>query len=282
MINLIFWNADINDKCKSSVEKNHNIDKTIIDLIDENKCDILVLAEYDLDINALCDKISLLGTNFKIGPIAEDVRVKFLYNSRFKVELIRDSNYYFICNIANYLEFNFLLAGVHFPSKSKANSKDIGLTGGDLIKDIHEAEESVEHKNVIMIGDFNSAPFEDVMIDADKIHAIPYADIVEKKEKRIVYGKERQMFYNPMWNFVGESCDPNFTYCYNAGGAVNFYRYILDQVILSPKMIKYFSKSSLKILTKAKSNTLLNEKGEPDKKTYSDHLPISFNIKEEM
>lgn len=281
MINITFWNANYNVYNKSDVEKGNRIDEAIIGLISENQCDILVLAEYDLDINALCDKISLIGRNFKEGPIACDTRAKLLVDSRFIVNIIRDSNYYFVCSIQTYRGFDFLLAGVHFPSKLNAKSEDQEVSGHDLMTDIKEAEKAVDHEKVIIIGDFNSSPFEGVMIKADGIHAIPYADIVEKKEKRIFYGKERQIFYNPMWNFIGDFCNSSATYYYDSGGAVNFYRNIFDQVIFSARMIKYFTRESLKILTQVGEIKLLNDSGKPDKENYSDHLPITFRMKEE-
>ena len=108
-----------------------------------------------------------------------------------------------------------------------------------------------------------------------------YADIVENKRERDVYGKNYQMFYNPMWNFFGDLNTPHSTCYYDSGGAFNFYKHIFDQVIVSADMVKYFDKDNLKIVTETSSGVLADGKGIPNRKEYSDHLPIVFGIKED-
>lgn len=144
-----------------------------------------------------------------------------------------------------------------------------------------EAQSEAEHKKVIIAGDFNADPFEEVMLKANYFHALPYADIVENKRERDVYGKNYQMFYNPMWNFFGDLNTPHSTCYYDSGGAFNFYKHIFDQVIVSADMVKYFDKDNLKIVTETSSGVLADGKGIPNRKEYSDHLPIVFGIKED-
>ena len=88
-------------------------------------------------------------------------------------------------------------------------------------------------------------------------HALPYADIVENKRERDVYGKNYQMFYNPMWNFFGDLNTPHSTCYYDSGGAFNFYKHIFDQVIVSADMVKYFDKDNLKIVTETSSGVFI-------------------------
>lgn len=89
------------------------------------------------------------------------------------------------------------------------------------------------------------------------------------------------MFYNPMWNFFGDLNTPHSTCYYDSGGAFNFYKHIFDQVIVSADMVKYFDKDNLKIVTETSSGVLVDGKGIPNRKEYSDHLPIVFGIKED-
>ena len=66
-----------------------------------------------------------------------------------------------------------------------------------------------------------------------------------------------------------------------SGGAFNFYKHIFDQVIVSADMVKYFDKDNLKIVAETSSGVLADGKGIPNRKEYSDHLPIVFGIKED-
>lgn len=283
MINIVFWNTDISSKYKPNVEKSKYINNVIIDLVMKYKCDIIVLAEYGLNLNSLCTELSIKGREFREGPIASDTRVKLLIDTRFLAELIRDSKYYFACTIKNYAGMEFLLSGVHLPSKLNANGVDRDIVVGDLMNDIRESEESVGHEKSIIVGDFNADPFEEVMIKADKLHAIPYANIVEQRERRIVYSRARQIFYNPMWNFMGDYCNTSAcTYYCDVGGAINLYKNIFDQVIFSAHMIKYFLKETLQIMTKVGNMALVDDNGIPSRDLYSDHLPIMFSIREEL
>lgn len=281
MINILFWNAKASKKTLSDGPKEkERIENNLISLIIERRCDIVVLAEYDLDLNALCNKISLHSRDFKIAAIAKDTRVKLIIDTKFKLELLRDSAYYFIYNI-KCATLEFLLSGVHLQSKLHATNADREMVAGDLIYKIQESEELVKHKNVIIVGDFNADPFEDVMVKGNMMHAIPFADIVIKKQSRKVAGKKYQMFYNPMWNFFGDLNFPYGTFYYDAGGSMNFYHNIFDQAIFSANMTKHLDRENIKIIDSIKNCSLMDCKGNPNQEMFSDHLPIFFQIKEE-
>lgn len=65
------------------------------------------------------------------------------------------------------------------------------------------------------------------------------------------------------------------------GGASIFTNIFLKQVIVSADMVKYFDKDNLKIVAETSSGVLADGKGIPNRKEYSDHLPIVFGIKED-
>ena len=229
------------------------------------------------------DTISYSKNDYKVGPIAQDTRVKLLINSRLHVELVRDSKYYFICSIENYSDMKFILVGIHLPSKLNARDNDQTVVISDLIHDISEAKSEIKTDSVLIVGDFNANPFEDMILSVNGIHAIPYADIVALKRKRTVYGKQRELYYNPMWNFLGDyQVNNGMTYYYDSNHAVNLYRNIFDQVILSASMVKCFEMKSLSILKNIGEYFFVDSKGHPWSDKFSDHLPIVFSIKEEI
>ena len=280
MINILYWNAGIRTEEDRQSIRGENVRQKIIELILENNIDIVILAEYTFDMMLMCDMLSVYGKDFKVASVAKDSRVKMLVSMKFNVELIRDSTYYFICSINNALT-DFLIAGLHFPSKRYAENGGREIVARQFMGALCEAQSEVKHKKTIITGDFNADPFEDVMLTADHFHALPYADIVENKRERKVFGKNYQMFYNPMWNFLGDLKTPHSTCYYDSGGAVNFYKHIFDQVLVSADMVKNFDKDNLKIVTETGSDILVDGKGIPNRKEYSDHLPIVFGIKED-
>ncbi|KMW23701.1 endonuclease/exonuclease/phosphatase family protein [Enterocloster citroniae] len=281
MINIMFWNANAG-KFKNHIKVKGMIDECICSMIVEYKCDIFVLAEYEYDLEALCNRISIKNRDFKIGPSFQHTRVKMIMDSRLKSEVIRDNNYFVIYSIQS-LRTQFLLAGVHFPSKMHGKNGESGeLIGRRLIFNLIESEKVVMHEKAVIIGDFNANPFEPVMLNADMMHSYPRADFVLNKKVRKVYDTEYSIYYNPMWNLWGDEGLTGGTYHYDAGGVSNLCWNIYDQVILSHDMVNYFLRESLEIVNHIGDLSLLNKRGIPDSDRFSDHLPIFFSLKEDI
>lgn len=277
MINILFWNTNIN---KNDLEngKVQRINDIIIELLKEHDIRIAIFSEYITDLQILCDAFS--DKNYKVALVGEKSRVKMMFSADFHVELIRDSDYYFIFSVKNVFT-DFLLAGLHLPSKIHANSNDQQVVIQQFLSDLGEAKKEVGHQRVIVTGDFNANPFETMMWQANEFHALPDADLVAEKKRRKVYGKPYQIYYNPMWNFLGDFKFPNMTYYYDHGGALNLYNNIFDQVLISADMLPDFNKTETKIIVETESDELIKDKI-PKNKEYSDHLPIMFSIKEDI
>ncbi|MBU9728054.1 endonuclease/exonuclease/phosphatase family protein [Diplocloster modestus] len=280
-MNVLFWNTGVGyySKDKDNLAKKEIVDQCIVGLIEQTKCDILVLAEYGFETIGLCNKISLIGTDFREHKTIQPSRVKFLCNSNYCIELIRDNRYYAIYNLRTPL-FDLLIAGTHFPSKLHSAPNDQGVVAGYLIGDMNDAQKEVGHNNAIIVGDFNANPYEDFMMEGNLLHALPWQDIVQQRKKRKIYGRDKMMYYNPMWSLWGRENNSFGTYYYDSSGAINMYWNMYDQIIISADIISYFEQTSLRIITKICDRSLSTIKGIPDKENYSDHFPIYFKLKE--
>lgn len=277
-MNILFWNASIGKICKHTEQHKDRIEASLVELIIENKADIVVLAEYEADLLRVCDLLAVDGYLYKEGKtINPKCRVKLLLKDELSYEYYKDPEYYFIVRIVNVVGYEFLLGGVHFPSKlSPAALEGCRRTADDMVRELQDLE-----KKVVIIRDFNSNPYEEIMLGFDYFHALPYSEVVRRKNSRISYGIERRIFYNPMWNYINDFSNPHGTYYLDSNASICTGYNILDQVLLSANMIDDLENKSIRIITEVNGETLVNDLNRPDKGKYSDHLPIVFTVKGE-
>ena len=118
---------------------------------------------------------------------------------------------------------NTILCGVHLNSQiysDNAERREIDIQ--QIISDILHLEKELGSKNTIIVGDFNINPYDKSCVSSRYFHGIPiYEETM--REYRTVAGKEFQMFYNPMWNFLGDFTEPYGTYYHNSSDTVNPY-----------------------------------------------------------
>ena len=73
---------------------------------------------------------------------------------------------------------------------------------------------------------------------------------IAREVSRIVGGQKRKFFYNPMWSRYGDgTIGPPGTYFYR-GGQVSHFWHMLDQVLLRPSLLDYYSHGAMQIVEK--------------------------------
>ncbi len=269
---ILFWNLNNND-----------VENVLIEMIKENNCDIVILAECKIDLITLCNKINFdifddYVCYYEHKPINKSNRLRILKRKRIRFEVLDDSSDYFRIDSLEYDEIKLIIASVHFVSKLRNNEEEVEEIARNLHRKINEKEKLIGHDFSIAVGDFNANPFEEAIVSASCLHGVPFKE--EVKEERIVNGEPYKMFYNPMWKVYARSKPPYGTYHYNTSKLVNFYWNIFDQVIIRPSLIDMMNYDCLNIITKVGDYALVNEACRPIKEI-SDHLPIIFEIKEE-
>ena len=280
MINVMFWNAGVRN-IESDKEKIDKIENAIVEIVIKHDCDIVVLAEYNVNVEMLCEKLAKQNRFFKERmSVNNTTRVKILARDFFTTNIIRDSRYYAIHDF-EWTGIHFLLAGIHLPSKLHNNGNQL-IAGRRLIEAVIQSEKEVDHEKIFIIGDFNAGPYEDLMSSFEYMHAIYDSEIVRKIKERTVCEEKRPLFYNPMWNVLGDNDIPKGSYYYDSSSAMNLYWYVFDQVLMSSDCIDAYRKNSLKIITEIGNVKLTRVNGVPDKANYSDHLPVFFSFREDL
>jgi hypothetical protein len=181
-----------------------------------------------------------------------------------------------------------LLFVVHFGSKTYKSeaSQALALPGfGDTIQR-EEAKRGCPRS--ILVGDLNMNPFEDGMVAAEGLNAAMTRQVA-LRGTRTSDRKRYRFFYNPMWSHFGDSThetappdhpehEPPGTCYYGPKESRWYYWNMFDQVLLRPDLLPHFRNDDLKILVGDGATSMINEHGIPDRRNYSDHLPILFRV----
>lgn len=266
MMKYLFWNT----------HKNKNINSILCDLIVENCVSVVALAEYYADINDLIELLRSRGVSMQQFPTSGCERIHILGNTVLQIEPHLQTDRSSIQIIGK----NIILCCVHLSSQIYSDNTDRReIDIEQIISDILDLEQELNTKNTIIVGDFNINPYDKSCISARYFHGVPIYE-ESKRESRTISGKEFYMFYNPMWNFLGDFSEPYGTYYHSSGDTINTYWNVYDQVIIRPALRERFADNSLKILTETATKSLLCQNKHPNC-DISDHLPITFEIEEE-
>jgi mRNA deadenylase 3'-5' endonuclease subunit Ccr4 len=272
MIRFLFWNIHKNDTLKLV---SHAIRAYSIDVVILAEC-VLSSEEIDIHINS-----SIHNHKFK-DTFIQCPKIKIYHNNRINFETIEDEARFTIQRVVivnNNL--NFLLIAAHLPSKLHFGSVDQSIECERLVRYIQKTEESEKHTRTIVVGDMNINPFEEGMVKTTSFHAVMSQNLAKTLE-RTVQGEIYRFFYNPMWSLFGDlSPGPPGTFYHKPSAHIEYFWNMYDQVLLRPAMLKYFCSNELKILTHIEDVSLVTEKGLPDAKFASDHLPLLFTLNTE-
>ena len=201
-MNITFWNT----------HKNKKINEFLIALILEKNLDIMILAEYDDNIDYIINELYIKGKIYKKIYFLACKKIIIICRKFINIELNDDSsNYASIAISTNKLKFQLFVT--HFPSKLYALEDTRKLVAGTLKNDINK------YDKVLVVGDFNSNPFERTMSALSGLLALPTKNIKNRK----VQGIEKNVLYNPMWKFFGDFETIPGTYYYNYSEDLTYY-----------------------------------------------------------
>jgi hypothetical protein len=268
MATFLFWN--LNRK---------PLQELVVSLCHEYEVDVLILAEAQLSQGGLLEALNQRrAAKFRIPFNVSPWLLFFVKYPSKSFKPIMDEGGIAIRHLRPPIGIDLLVVALHLPSKQYQTDNDQVFTAVRVAKAIQKAEIKVGHTRTFIIGDLNMNPFESGLVGADGFHAV-MDKTTAKKKSRIVQGKRRMFFYNPMWGRMGdESQGPPGTYYYNDSSHITFFWNTFDQVLIRPDLLDYFSDNRLQVITSIQGESLLSLNGTPNKLFASDHLPILVNL----
>lgn len=286
---FMFWNINLNTKGKDYNKKHDNIHNAILTMSEKYDLNFILLVEaQQLDIESMLqslnykvkDKFSLGVTEKVLSTIGQRFVIFHTVNNNINVQRMDDRER-ILSTAYNINGSDVLINLVHLRDKYNHSDKTLDAFAHDHAIHIKKFEIENCSEKSLLVGDFNLNPYQDGMMNVNAFNAIMSPYIVEKGVRKW-NGNEYKYFYNPSWNVLGKQENNNQvfgTYYYDNNQEVDLaYWYMLDQLILRKDLLKSYRSSSLEIISNVGNIDLLNKKGIPDKKEYSDHLPIKFTM----
>lgn len=269
---IIFWN--IYKKELSFI---------IADMIYQYEADIVVLAESEnLLGNKLVNQMQKRKQEWNEIVIKAKGNIRVFAKKQFNVipykEEINFSSYKI------YIENKILLMNtVHFPSAMYHDEISRDHFAGRISQQFEKIEENIYEENErcsFVVGDFNLQPYSYGIAGVNAFNATMSMDKA-KTISRKVNGEQCLFYYNPMWQLIGKRGNaPGSYYSENDQQSKSMYWYSFDEVLLRPSLIDRFEWTYFDYITEINKINLLKN-GKIDKKDYSDHLPLKFEIMEE-
>lgn len=272
-LSFLFWNT-----YKKSLED--EIKKLVI----HYEINFLILLENSTNDIFLLNILKSINPDFRQIPTILFQKAKIFTSLNFSIvkEIVGHRRYgIYEIDLISYEKY--LLTIAHFPSKMDwGNPNDHFGLCAELKSDIESSELNIGNSNTIIVGDFNMNPFEDGLVSSCGLHNVNNKEIALTL-KRNYQGKSYNFFYNPMWNFLGDSSKGKVqgSHFFNTYKPLNYYWNLYDQVMIRPNLITDFDENKLDIISEIEEQPLLikiNGYTRIDK-DISDHLPLYFTLK---
>jgi hypothetical protein len=268
MTNFLFWNLN-----------NKPLQEVIANLAHKYDIDVLMFVECDISVYDILTSLNsgpLVMYNYvpKIGCDKVELFVKFPPEF---IQAIYETSRLTIRRLQLPASVEVLLAITHYPSKLSWSDDSQAAGCTELALEIQMQEKKVGHSRTVLVGDLNMNPFEDGVVNSMGLHGVMNRNIAAKNT-RVVNEKEYTYFYNPMWNYFGDTNTPPGTYFYYKSEPKTYFWNIFDQVLIRPELLSRFDTNEMQILTSDGNISFLNDQGLPDTRLASDHLPLLFKI----
>lgn len=265
LITILFWNIAKNSICLEHLPC----------LAQTHEVDVFILAECPGSVNL--DALNALGKGdyqFELNANAKVQAITRLDLPEFTHRYTSLGREMAVWSTAlPNMGLEILVAGVHLTSKFGGTTEaDQTVIAGEVIGELNEVEDRQQHRNTVMIGDFNMQPYDPGMINLIGMHGLMTQRLAERPDRKYRQ-KLRRSFYNPMWGLFGDrTTGPPGSHYWQASVLSNTHWGILDQVLVRPGLTQHLK--TVVILDSDGQHSLLDRKGIPSSEHLSDHLPV--------
>lgn len=269
MINFLFWN--LNKKPLADA---------VLQIVKQHSVDVIILTEtQSINLYTLLEHLNQKRSEYHFAASkCERIKIFTRFSESFIGSIYDSSSTTTIRHIKLPARTDILLVALHLQSKlhQSDDSQNQALT--KLSQIIRECEEKIGHRRTVLVGDLNMSPFESGIVGALGLHAVMSKEVT-KSLTRVIDKVEYPFFYNPMWNLLGDHTPgPPGTYYYRRAEYICYHWNLFDQVLVRPELQDKFDNSSLIIIDSFGEERLLDSQGRPNKKDFSDHLPLFFRL----
>lgn len=282
-MNIFFWNLHSKDNTSLILQAlfDHNVDLAFFSEYGQTDFKEIEKSSGHLyhwnDGNGGCDKVTcLLKRNYAVAMMQESSRYTIYQFYKYPVNIkIEEDSYNFDSDVKNISiempeanEDEFIVACVHLPDKRnypKMYARYNPLQ--HMVSQIMEIEKNRYWYKSIVIGDFNTEPYDDEMFLNDSMNSVLFRrEMVPETVKSD--GRNFRKFYNPILECLSEENNQLGSYRLNkAPGPI---WHCLDQILFRKSLMDSFDHMEyLRMI----GQTSLMKQMNPDNR-YSDHLPL--------
>jgi endonuclease/exonuclease/phosphatase (EEP) superfamily protein YafD len=205
----------------------------------EHQADFVILAESDVSVETQIQELFSTTNLWYERHADNNHRLQiFTVPNRCMLENVADFGLSTIKRLVHPPGTDLMVVAVHLRSLNRTQPVDLEQLAS---REVNEWRPFLEpFRPCLMFGDFNLDPCATSLVSSEAFHAVADRRIVNKKY-RIVDGKRRRFFYNPMWRFLGgfQNAPPG-TFFYSSSNPVSYFWHAFDQVLVSPELLPFF------------------------------------------
>lgn len=268
-IKYIFWNI-----------KGKNLFEPIVQLILENNIDIIALTETNLlDVHCLINELRLNDQDWKLVEICPVSDIKLLAKWDIRIGVHQEAKRFSTYKLYNENDL-YLLNVLHLDSAMYKDEYARSQKATNISQILRKTEESMfknQEYKTITIGDFNLQPYSQGVIGYYGFNAT-MSKSKAKNISRKVDDEQKYFYFNPMWKLMGDNRLVQGTYYNNSDQQdQSMFWYTFDQLLIRPFLIDKFNWDFFEIIEGTRNYSFIRN-GIINKKQYSDHLPLKFEI----
>lgn len=265
---ILFWNVNRSD-----------LTRLVCSLAETTKADVVVLNESSVPTQTTLRMLHKdVSTDFFVPTTNSEKRFHCFCRNRDLGLTEVHSGFRISVRTLSVSSNLTLLALVHGVDIQNYDTEERQSFAQTLATELQFVKQSWGTNRLIVMGDFNMNPFDRGMNLAAGLNAMMTKACTSAGTRRHL-DKDYDLYYNPMWSFLGDLSDgpPGTIYDTSRRGPYGWS--MLDQVILSHSVVGLFG--GVQIITSTGANSLLDGKGRPDSRNASDHLPLMLELRDE-